>query len=151
MEDLAGLNFSGSSPSQSQPSNQTNNFKQNVNYLSPIPSRELMPNYNIVINKTNGAAKGPILRSSSSGSSPKPDSFASLSAFAGITRQGQISNLSLEQQRIVSEREKKEALEKDKRDLDLHFGDNDFWERHSRQGTPAIRPFDAYLEHCGTH
>ena len=148
MEDLAGLNFSFSTSSKpkSDPPNQTR-FPQNTTttYVSPIPSRGLSPNYsNISSPQSNG---GSIPRSTT-----KPDSFASLSAFSGISssRQGgQVSNASLEQQRIEKERERREALEKEKRNLDLHFGANEFWEKHSRQGTPTITTTDTCVPFVG--
>jgi hypothetical protein len=140
MEDLAGLNFSSPAQPKSAPSNQTR-FPQNTNYVSPTPSRGLSPNYSVAA-QMNGNTKG---SASQSSSATKPDSFASLSAFSGLTRQGQNSNTSLEQQRLEKEKEKQEALEKQKRDLDMHFGANEFWEKHSRQGTPTIKTFDTYF------
>lgn len=142
MEDLAGLNFSfpNSSQPKSAPPNQTR-LPQNTTttYISPIPSRGQSPNYNIIPpSQSNG---GSVQRNTS-----KPDSFASLSAFSGISlsRQGgQVSNASLEQQRLAKERERREALE-EKRDLDRHFGADEFWNKHSRQGTPTITTTDMY-------
>ncbi len=143
MEDLAGLNFSSSSSSQpkSVPPNQSR-LPQNTttNYISPIPSRGLSPNYiNISASQSNS---GSLPRSTS-----KPDSFASLSAFSGISssrQSGQASNASLEQQRLAKEKEMREALKKEKRNLDIHFGDDEFWEKHSRQATPTITTTDTY-------
>jgi hypothetical protein len=71
------------------------------------------------------------------------DSFASLSAFSGIStiRAGSAtsgSGTSLEQQRLQRERERREVAEKEKRDIELHFGADEFWEKHSRQNTPTI-------------
>jgi len=149
MEDLAGLNFSSSASSQpkSAPPNQTR-FPQNTtttsaNYISPIPSRGISPNYSISPSHSNGttSSNASIPRSSSMS---KPDSFASLSAFSGISsRQGQNNaNTTLEQQRLAKERETKEKLDKQKRDLDMHFGANEFWEKHSRTNTPTITTTD---------
>jgi hypothetical protein len=149
MEDLAGLNFSSSASSQpkSAPPNQTQ-FPQNstttsANYISPIPSRGISPNYTISPSQSNGTTSSntSIPRSSSTS---KPDSFASLSAFSGIiSRQGQNNaNTTLEQQRLAKERERKETLDKEKKKLDMHFGANDFWEKHSRTNTPTITTTD---------
>jgi hypothetical protein len=146
MEDLAGLNFSSSASSQpkSAPPNQTQ-FPQNstttsANYISPIPSRG---NYTISASQSNGTTSSntSIPRTSSTS---KPDSFASLSAFSGISsRQGQNNaNTTLEQQRLAKERERKETLDKEKRNLDMHFGANEFWEKHSRANTPTITTTD---------
>jgi hypothetical protein len=135
MEDLAGLNFSAATP-KSAPPNQTR-FPQHTAYISPVPSRG---NYGVALpSTTNG--NGSISRSSSSS---KPDSFASLSAFSGITRADQQSNASLEQQRLAKEKERREAQEKEKQKMEMHFGANEFWEKHSRQGTPSITTTDAY-------
>src|SRR5271170_7937579 len=146
MEDLAGLTFSSSASSQpkSAPSNQSSRFPQSTttsaNYISPIPSRGIPPNYSISTSHSNGAtsSNASIPRSSSTS---KPDSFASLSAFS--SRQGQNnSNTTLEQQRLAKERERKEKLDKQKRDLDIHFGADEFWEKHSRTNTPTITTID---------
>jgi hypothetical protein len=71
--------------------------------------------------------------------SSKTDSFASLSAFSGISRVGvATSNATLEQQRLAREKERRDKLEREKKDIDLHFGADEFWEKHSRQNTPTI-------------
>lgn len=137
MEDLAGLNFSSNSQSKSTLPNQTR-FPQNPTYVSPIPSRGFSPNYTIAPTRTNGGT------TPRSAATSKQDSFAALSAFSGISRPAQSSNASLEQQRIAKEKERKEALEKEKRNLDMHFGADEFWEKHSRQGTPSITMTDTY-------
>lgn len=147
MEDLAGLNFSStSSQPKSAPPNQTR-FPQSTssaNYISPIPSRGISPNYSISTSHSNGSTSHASIPRSSSIS--KPDSFASLSAFSGISsRQGQNNaTTTLEQQRLAKERERNETLEKQKRDLDMHFGATEFWEKHSRTNTPTITTTDTY-------
>jgi len=82
-----------------------------------------------------------------SASNSKPDSFASLTAFSGIKGTHQVAQGSLEQQRLAREKEKREASEKEKKNLDLHFGDNnnEFWEKHSRTATPTITTTDTYI------
>jgi hypothetical protein len=138
MDDLVGLNFSAPPQPLSAPlSHQTRQAQNNVNYISPIPSRHLSPAYNTAIGQLNSVIKGSTPPASSSTPPAKPDSFAFLSSFAGVTRQAPLSNLSLEQQRLVREKEKKEALEAQKRNFESHFGDNEFWEMQSRQGTPS--------------
>jgi len=141
MEDLAGLNFSGNPSNQpkSAPPTQTR-FPQSTNYISPTPSRA---NYHIGPTQSNGGTKSSAQRNLSP-STLKPDSFASLSAFSGI-KGTQLSNASLEQQRLAKEKEKREALEKEKKNLDMHFGDNEFWEKHSRTATPIITTTDTYI------
>jgi len=141
MEDLAGLNFSGNPPAQpkSAPPNQTR-FPQNTTYASPTPSRA---NYHIGLAQSNGGTKPPGQRNVSTSNS-KQDSFASLSAFSGI-KGTQHLNASLEQQRWAKEKEKRETLEREKKNLDMHFGDNDFWEKHSRTATPIITTTDTYI------
>lgn len=153
MEDLAGLNFSSPSSSttsssqpKSAPPNQTRFHPQSTssaNYISPIPSRGTSANYSILASHSNGTTSNASIPRSSSTS--KPDSFASLSAFSGISgqRQGQHNaTTTLEQQRLAKERERRENLEKQKRDLDVHFGANEFWEKHSRTNTPTITTTD---------
>jgi len=146
MEDLAGLNFSTSTPSQpkSAPPNQARSPPAtSANYISPIPSRGMPPNYAISASPSNGSRSTSFLPRNPSNS--KPDSFASLSAFSGIgARHGQMNaNTTLEQQRLAKERERKEKLDKEKRDLDMHFGANEFWEKHSRTNTPTITTTNA--------
>jgi len=144
MEDLTGLNFTPSLSTQpkSDPGNQTP-LPPHRDYVSPIPSRSFSPNYNIPLSQSNGGPKGSLPHNSTAS---KLDSFASLSAISGITRQhAQNLNASLEQQRLAREKEKRDALEKEKRDLDLHFGADEFWEKHSRQNTPSITTTDTYI------
>jgi hypothetical protein len=51
----------------------------------------------------------------------------------------------LGQQRLAKEKERREAMEKEKRDMDKHFGAEEFWEKHSRQNTPSIVTTDTYF------
>jgi hypothetical protein len=67
-----------------------------------------------------------------------------LSAFSGITRIDQQHNASLQQQRLAKEKEQREAQEREKKKMDMHFGADEFWEKHSRQGTPSITTTDTY-------
>ena len=147
MEDLAGLNFSVTPQPQSTPPNQTRSpHNQATNYVSPIPSRGgLSPNYMIASSSNGGSL--PHDNGTTPATKHKIDSFASLSAFSGIsTRQpASLSNASLEQQRLAKEKEKKSALEKEKQNLDIHFGADEFWEKHSRQRTPSIVTTDTYF------
>jgi hypothetical protein len=136
MEDLAGLNFSSSNTQpKSAPPNQTRFPQSTTTFANPIPSRGLSPNYGIGLPRPSN---GSTAAASRNAAVSKPDSFASLSAFSGITRTGPPSNATLEQQRLAREKERREALEKEKRDLDKHFGAEEFWEKHSRQNTPTI-------------
>jgi hypothetical protein len=141
MEDLVGLNFSTATP-KSAPPNQTR-FSQNASYIiSPVPSRG---NYGVALPPTTNG-NGSIPQSSLSS---KPDSFALLSAFSGITRVEQQSNASLEQQRLAKKKERREAQEKEKQKMEMNFGANEFWEKHSRQGTPSIARTDMYYHFRG--
>ena len=142
MEDLAGLNFSSPTSSSQQPKSAPPNqsrFPQNTTtFAAPVPSRGISPNYhlaNLRSNIANGNAKP-------SATSSKGDSFAALSAFSGISRANPSSNASLEQQRMAREKERREAIEKEKRDMQMHFGADEFWEKHSRQNTPTITTTD---------
>jgi hypothetical protein len=140
MEDLAGLNFSASTP-KSAPPNQTR-FPHNTAYISPVPSRGLSGTYNGVLPPTSNGKPASAQRNPSAA---KPDSFATLSSFSGIRRSGQQSNASLEQQRLAKEKEKRQVQEEEKQKMDMHFGANEFWEKHSRQGTPTITTTNAYF------
>ena len=162
MEDLAGLTFSPS-PSTIQPKSAPPNqsrFPQNTTNppppattttYAPIPSRT-SPNYNAfnlrtqVPQTTAPTLTGQQQKASAGGR----DSFAALSAFSGITttRAGAAAGGggggTLEQQRLERERLRREAEEKQKRDVDLHFGAEEFWERHSGMNTPTIITTDTY-------
>ena len=149
MEDLTGLTFTPSSTPNTQPKsappNQTR-FPQNTPTYAPIPSRGT-PNYNLNLHlprpqqQSVNTAAVPQRNVSS-----KTDSFASLSAFSGIIRSGvTTSNATLEQQRLAKEKERRDKLEKEKKDIDLHFGADEFREKHSRQNTPTIITTDTYL------
>ncbi len=142
MEDLAGLNFSSPSSASSQPKSAPPNqsrFPQNTTtFAAPVPSRGLSPNYHLANLRTNVAH----VDASKQTTSTKSDSFASLSAFSGISRASPSSNASLEQQRLAREKERREAIEKEKRDMQTHFGADEFWEKHSRQNTPTITTTD---------
>ena len=151
MEDLAGLTFTPSSAPNSQPKsappNQTR-FPQNTpTTYAPIPSRGA-PNYNLNLSRVPQQPPNPTTTTQQNVSA-KSDSFASLSAFSGITRQGQgavtTNNTTLEQQRLAREKERREKVEKEKKDIDLHFGADEFWEKHSRQNTPTIITTDTYF------
>lgn len=136
MEDLTGLNFSSvTTASARKPESDSTNANRNTNYISPIPSRPFSANYNVVLSQANSNTKGPV---PSNTPTSKLDSFASLSSFSSISRATQPSNVSLEQQRLAREKEKRDALEKEKRNLDVRFGADEFWEKHSRQSTPTI-------------
>jgi hypothetical protein len=144
MEDLEGLNFSTAPEPKSTPPNQTP-FQQNqANYANPLPSRlGFSPNY--MITPTSKSGSVPHTSGTTTANNQKLDSFASLSAFSGIARPGSLSNASMEQQRLAKEKEKREALEREKRSLNMHFDANEFWEKHSRQGTPSIATTDTYF------
>jgi hypothetical protein len=143
MEDLAGLSFSppaasSSSPPKSAPPNQSRFPAGTTTFASPIPSRGVSPNYHLgsLTNKVpNGNAK-PATASS------KADSFASLSAFSGLSRVSPSPSTSLEQQRLAREKERRDALEKERLNMQTHFGAEEFWEKHSRQNTPTITTTD---------
>jgi hypothetical protein len=142
MEDLAGLSFTATSSSSSTapkpaPANQTG-FPpppQMPTYHSPVPSRTIPPNYYTALG-SNGAPKH--TTSATSKLRVKPDSFASLSSFAGISSAQTGESTSLEAQRLARERERREAADVERRKLDLHFGADEFWERQSRANTPKI-------------
>jgi hypothetical protein len=136
MDDLAGLNFS----TNTQPKSTTNKPLQNTTYAAPIPSRGISPNYSISSPRVGADVK--TLNSGNGKVSTKPDSFASLSAFSGI-KVSQTSNASLEQQRLAREKQKKEALKKEKKNMEMHFNDDGFWDKHSRTNTPA--PTQSYF------
>src|SRR5579862_5580974 len=149
MEDLTGLTFTPSAPNtqpKSAPPNQTR-FPQNTpTTYAPIPSRGT-PNYNLNLHLSR-----PQQQSVNTAAVPqrnvssKTDSFASLSAFSGISRVGvTTNNATLEQQRLAREKERRDKLEREKKDIDLHFGADEFWEKHSRQNTPTIITTDTQL------
>ena len=150
MEDLAGLNFTTSSSSSSQPKsappNQSRFPQSTTTFAAPVPSRGISSNYHPA-NLRNNTPNGNTAKTTTTTTSSKIDSFAALSAFSGISRVSpSSSNASLEQQRLAKEKERREAIEKEKRDMQMHFGADEFWEKHSRQNTPTITTTD--MSYC---
>jgi hypothetical protein len=131
MDDLAGLNFSTNPQAEST---STKNVLRQTTYAAPIPSRGIAPNYSLSSMQLNKGEKTAVQRNATPAN--KTDSFASLSAFAGI-KTTQASNTSLEQQRLTREKEKQAAFDREKRHMNMHFNDEGFWEKHSRTNTPG--------------
>src|SRR5579859_1354416 len=147
MDDLAGLNFSSHPPIQpkSAPPNQTR-FPQNnaPKYITPVSSSRAPTSSNYAIGNLRTTTSTINSATPKQATGAKTDSFASLSAFSGISRPSQSGNATLEQQRLAREKERREAAEAEQRKMDMHFGANEFWEKHSRQATPTITTTDTY-------
>lgn len=65
--------------------------------------------------------------------------------FSGISRpHSKNENASLEQQRLTKEREKREALEREKQSFDIRLDANEFWQKKSQQHMPSVATTDGY-------